>query len=148
MTDTNERVVRRFYDELWNRWDLAVAEELVAADIRFRGSLGTELRGIGDLRRYVEQVRAAFGDWHNRIDDLIVASDQVVTRMTWSGTHRGELLGVAPTGRSVGYAGAAIFRLEQARIEDAWVVGDTQELWRALGLLSVPLSSPDARGQD
>lgn len=58
--------------------------------------------------------------------------------MTWSATHRGSLFGIAPTGRPVTYVGAAIFRLRDGRIQEAWVVGDTQELWRALGTLAEP----------
>ncbi len=129
----NGAVIRRFYDELWNGWDLTVADEIVAPDLRFRGSLGTSLAGIEAFKGYVEQVREAFPDWHNRVDELIAEGDKVVARMTWSGTHRGELLGIAPTGRRVTYVGAAIFRLADAKIQDAWIVGDTQELWRALG---------------
>ena len=47
--------------------------------------------------------------------------------MTWSGTHLGRLLDVEPTGGRVEYVGAAIFRLADGKIEDGWVVGDTQE---------------------
>jgi steroid delta-isomerase-like uncharacterized protein len=127
--------VRRFYDELWNQWNLDLADEVVAADVRFRGSLGTTLEGREAFKRYVAQVRAAFPDWHNQIDELIEAGPRVVARMTWSGTQRGELLGVPPTGRRVVYVGAAIFRVRDGVIQEAWVVGDTQELWRALGRL-------------
>lgn len=56
--------------------------------------------------------------------------------MTWTGTHRGALGEIEPTGAHVEYCGAAFFRLSGGMIEDAWVVGDTQELWQALGLLS------------
>jgi len=131
----NEAVIRRFYDRLWNRWELELADEIVAPDVRFRGSLGTELTGVEAFRDYVRDVQAAFPDWHNRIDELIATGDRVVARLTWSGTHRGELLGVAPTGRFVTYVGAAIFRLHDGRIEEGWVVGDTYELWRTLGRL-------------
>jgi predicted ester cyclase len=78
-------------------------------------------------------VRAAFPDWHNRVDDLIAEGDRVAARLTWTGTHRGELMGVAATGRRVTYGGVGLFRLRDARIEDAWVVGDTQQLWRSIG---------------
>lgn len=132
---TNDATVRRFYDELWNRWRLEIADEILSQSIRFRGSLGTVCEGRGDFERYVEDVQAAFPDWHNRIDEVVVDADRVVTRMTWTGTHRGALGDVAPTGARVEYAGAAFFRLTGGLIEEAWVVGDTQELWRALGLL-------------
>jgi steroid delta-isomerase-like uncharacterized protein len=133
--ETNKAVVRRFYEELWNRWDLGTADEILARDVRFRGSLGTSVEGIAAFKRYVEQIRAAFPDWHNRIDDLIAEGDQVVARLTWTGTHEGDFLGIAATGRTITYVGAAIFRLEDGRIHEAWVVGDTQEIWRALGYL-------------
>jgi steroid delta-isomerase-like uncharacterized protein len=126
-------LVRRFYEELWNRWDLAVADEILAPDLRFRGTLGASLVGVEAFRAYVEQVRAAFPDWHNHLEELIDAGETIVARLTFSGTHRGELLGVAATGALVEYAGIAIFRLRAGRIAEAWVVGDTQELWRALG---------------
>jgi steroid delta-isomerase-like uncharacterized protein len=131
--DANEAVVRRFYEELWNEWRLDVAAEILAADVRFRGSLGSTTVGRDELLGYVETVRRAFPDWHNRIDETLAAGDRVVTRMTWTGTHRGALGEVEPTGARVEYCGAAFFQLAEGVIEEAWVVGDTQELWRALG---------------
>lgn len=132
---TNEAVVRRFYDELWNRWRLELAQEILSSAFRFRGSLGTVCEGRDEFKHYAESVRVAFPDWHNRIDEILANGDRVVTRMTWSGTHRGPLGSVEPTGARVEYSGAGFFRLEDGLIEEAWVVGDTQELWRALGVL-------------
>lgn len=135
MSEANQAVIERFYNQMWNCWDFAVADEIISPSVRFRGSLGSTLEGLDDFKAYMGSVRAAFPDWHNRIDELIVSGDKVVARMTWSGTHLGELLGVEPTGRRVEYVGAAIFRLAEGKIEDGWVVGDTQELWKRLGKL-------------
>jgi SnoaL-like polyketide cyclase len=104
--DGNEELVKRFYHELWNRWDLGVAGEILAEDVRFRGTLGSTLEGREAFKGYVETVRRAFPDWRNRIDEAISCGDRVVTRMTWSGTHEGELSGVEPTGARVEYVGA------------------------------------------
>jgi steroid delta-isomerase-like uncharacterized protein len=131
----NEGIVERFYRELWNNWDLDVADKILAEDLRFRGTLGSTLKGREAFKGYVETVRRAFPDWHNRIDEVIACGDRVVTRMTWSGTHEGALAGVEPTGARAEYVGAAIFRISAGKIEEAWVVGDTQELWKALGKL-------------
>lgn len=133
MEAENEAVVRRFYEELWNRRRLEVAEEVLAEDLRFRGSLGTECAGREEFVRYAETVRDAFPDWHNRIDEMLASGDRVVARLTWSGTHRGPLGELEPTGARVEYPGAAFFRLAGGRIEEAWVVGDTAALWRSLG---------------
>jgi steroid delta-isomerase-like uncharacterized protein len=133
--EANTAVVRRFYGELWNAWQLCVANEIVSEAIRFRGSLGSTLVGREEFKGYVETVRTAFPDWHNQIDEILALDDRVVTRMTWTGTHRGRLGDIEPTGARVEYRGAAFFQLSDGLIEEAWVVGDTQELWRALGEL-------------
>ena len=129
----NEAVVQRFYSELWNEWQLGLANEILSESLRFRGSLGAVCEGREAFRDYAESVRAAFPDWHNRIDEILATGDRVVTRMTWTGTHRGALGDVEPTGAQVEYPGAAFFRLANGQIEEAWVVGDTQELWRQIG---------------
>ena len=130
--EENTAVVRRFYEELWNQWDLDLAEGIVSPTVRFRGSLGTVVNDRDGFLRYVEQVRTAFPDWHSGIDELIAVDDRVVARLTWTGTHRGPLGDVGPTGAAVSYTGAAFFRLTDGVIEEAWIVGDTHELWRAI----------------
>ena len=55
--------MRRFYTELWNRWQLELAEELLADGLRFRGSMGTVCEGREEFKDYVEAVRGAFPDW-------------------------------------------------------------------------------------
>jgi predicted ester cyclase len=136
--EENKAVVRRFYSELWNRWQFGIADEIVSPTIQFRGSLGVACTGRYSFTRYVETVRAAFPDWNNHVDEILAVGDRVITRMTWNGTHRGALGGIAATGAHVKYSGAAFFRLADGLIEEGWVVGDTQELWRALGVLSSP----------
>ncbi len=128
----NEALVQCFYAALWNEWRLDLVDEILSETLRFRGSLGTVCEGRDGFKRYVEGVRAAFPDWHNRIDEILAVGDRVVTRMTWTGTHRGALGDVEPTGAQVEYPGAAFFRLANGLIEEAWVVGDTQELWRQI----------------
>jgi len=134
-TEKHKALVRRYYDDLWNRWDLALADEIVAEDISFRGSLGVTLRGREGFKRYVETVRSAFPDFENRIEELIAEGDQVVARLTYRGTHRGELFGSAPTGKRVEYTGVGIFRLREGQIVEAWILGDTLALMRQVGAM-------------
>jgi predicted ester cyclase len=68
------------------------------------------------------------------IHELIDARDVVVARVTWSAAHTGEIFGIQPIGRRWSYVAAAIFHFDAGRITDAWVVGDTQEFWRVLGV--------------
>jgi steroid delta-isomerase-like uncharacterized protein len=128
----NKALVRRYYEELWNRWDFALADELLGETITFRGSLGVSVRGRDGFRDYMRTVQRAFPDFHNYVEELVAEGDQVVARLTYTGTHRGELFGIPPTGRVASYAGVAIFRLAGSRIVEGWVLGDLRGLEAAL----------------
>jgi steroid delta-isomerase-like uncharacterized protein len=131
--EEHKAIVRRYYDDLWNRRDTALADELIATDFAFRGSLGTETRGRDGFLRYVATVRAAFPDFDNTVEELIAEGDKVVARLTYRGTHRGELFGVEPTGTAIAFAGVAIFTVRDGRLATGWVLGDTLGLLRQLG---------------
>jgi predicted ester cyclase len=133
--EASKDVVRIFYEDLWNRLRLEVADEIVSTNFRFRTSLGCVITGREELKRYVETVRAAFPDFNHVTDEMLAIDDRVVTSVTYSGTHLGKLRDVEPTGARVEYVGAAFFRLSSGMIHEAWGVADTRELWRALGRL-------------
>lgn len=132
--EANKAIVRRYYEELWNQWNLRVADELIDAGISFSGSLGVTVKGLEGFKQYVTLVRRAFPDFHNTIEDLIAERDRVVARLTYHGTHRGELFGIPPTGKQVTYAGIAIFRIAEGKIVDGWVLGDMYGLMKQLGV--------------
>src|SRR5262245_34908085 len=136
--DDPRALVRRYYDELWNRWDLALADRLIAEDIAFRGSLGVSVQGRAGFRRYVDLVRRAFPDFHNAVEELLVEGDRVAARLTYRGTHAGPLFELAPTGRAVTYSGLALFRVRGGQIAEGWVLGDTLGLLRQLGATTIP----------
>lgn len=137
-TDTNKAIVRRYYEQLWNTWDTALADQVIAADITFRGSLGLSVQGINSFKEYMAMVQGAFPDFHNTIEELIAEGDQVAARMTYSGSHRGELYGLAPTGKHVTYSGIAIFRIKGDKIVTGWVIGDALGLMKQLGAVHAP----------
>ena len=126
------RQVRRFYELLWNRRELALLPELLHEDVRFRGSLGTEVVGRAGFVAYLEEVHRALGAYRCIVEDLLCAPPKAFARMRFEGVHRGELMGHAPTGRPVSWAGAALFTFEGERIRDLWVLGDLKSLERQL----------------
>src|SRR5262245_2131425 len=130
--ERQRRQVRRFYDEIWNRADLSVIPDLLAADVTFRGSLGPVLTGHAEFADYVRAVTAALDDYRCEIGTLVAEGDRVVARMTFSGVHRGRLLGLPATGRRVSWAGVAFFTFSGDRIADLWVLGDVDALRRQL----------------
>ena len=97
----NKSLVRRYYEEMWNRWDFALADELVAEGVAFRGSLGQSVQSRDGFKEYMRAVRRAFPDFHNHVEELVAEGDRVVARLTDTGTHTGTLFDIAPTGRRV-----------------------------------------------
>jgi len=129
----SQNLVERFYNDIWNRQDFAVAEEILAPDFRFRGSLGSQTIGIPAFLVYVESVHAVLADYHCTIEEIVADEIHVAARMRFAGIHRAPLFGVDATGRRVRWAGAAFFRSAQARIVSLWVLGDVEGLKRQLG---------------
>jgi len=136
--ERNKDVIRRFFDEMWNPWNFAKADELLAADIVFKGTLGNELRGRDAFRTYMRKVQAAFPDFHNTILELTAEDDRVVARTFYRGTHGGEIFGLAPSGKAISYAGAAFFRIKDGQVIEGWVLGDLLGLLRELGARQLP----------
>jgi predicted ester cyclase len=67
-------------------------------------------------------------DFHNTIDEMFGEGDRALSRLTYRGTHRGELFGIAATGKRIEYVGTAIFRFQANRIREVWVLGDVYGL--------------------
>jgi steroid delta-isomerase-like uncharacterized protein len=117
-------LVQIFYDRLWNAGDMAAAVELLTPDFCFRGSLGTEMRGRDPFCDYVRAVRSALRGYRCDILDCVTEGPKAFAKMRFSGIHVGPFRGFPPTGKPVEWVGAALFRTEESRIADLWVLGD------------------------
>ena len=125
-------LVRRFYDEIWNSGDRGAVYRLLAPDIRFRGSLGSEMVGHEAFWDYVCHVRGSLANYRCEIVELLCEGGSAAARMIFSGVHVGQFLGTMPAGSHVQWAGAAFFHLRGARISSVWVLGDLDALRRQL----------------
>jgi predicted ester cyclase len=127
-SSANIYLVDRFYNEMWNRFDKSLLAEILTPTIRFRGSLGQTKVGYDEFGDYVDFVRAFAPDFHNEVVTTVTEGNRTFARLLYSGTHRGEILGIAPTGRRFAYAGAALFEVADRRITEVWVLGDIHGL--------------------
>jgi predicted ester cyclase len=87
------------------------------------------------MRTAGAMMRAAFPDWHSELHALVAEGDIVVERFTAGGTHEGEVMGVAPTGKTVSLPGINIFRLRDGRIVERWGRLDDLGFLRQLGVV-------------
>ena len=140
-TAENTALVRRLIDELINGGDLAVADELFAADFVYRAP-GMEVRGPDGMRQVFAMLRGAFPDWHETVEDLIAEGDRVVFRVTGRGTHRGAFFGIPPTGKAVAMVGIDIVRVAGGRLAEHWAVFDQLGLMQQLGAIPAPGQAP------
>ncbi|MFI5058254.1 MAG: ester cyclase [Candidatus Acidiferrales bacterium] len=130
--DPHRGLIRRYYEELWNSWNFPIANDLLTDDIVFHGSLGVSVQGMSAFLGYMRRVQGAFPDFHNTVEDTAAQSDKVFARLTYRGTHRGELFGILPTNRNITYAGAAFFTICEGKISRGWVLGDALGVLRQL----------------
>lgn len=144
--DRNEQtaIVRRYYDEIWSQGDVALVDELFTEAYVNEDPMnpGGRLEGREALKQLVGTFRTAFPDLVMRIGEQFVDGDVVVSRWVASGTHRGELLGIPPTGRQGGgVEGVTITRFEGGKIARDSAVWDAFGLLRQLGAIPAPAAA-------
>jgi predicted ester cyclase len=131
----NKHIVDAFIQELFTKGDLSAVDRyldpgFVNHDPPFPGAPD----GPEGMRQAAALFREALPDWHSDLDQLVAEGDTVVERFTASGTHRGELMNVAPTGNTIVLAGINIFRVRGDKIVERWGRLDDLALLRQLGL--------------
>ena len=120
--EENKAVVRREQEELWNHTgNLDAAEELFATE------------QVDAARQEAADFRRGFPDVVSTIEDLIAEGDKVVARWRSRATHRGEYMGITPTGKNVELTGISVYRVEGSKIAESWNSEDQLGLIRQLG---------------
>jgi predicted ester cyclase len=127
--DANKGLVRRFYREAIVEREPRACERLLSADFVHNG----EPRGRTGQRQAVEYFLAAFPDLEHEIELILGEDDLVAAHQRWAGTHGGEFLGVAASGRQVEFTSTAILRVRDGLIAEAWDEMDSGAILRRLG---------------
>jgi steroid delta-isomerase-like uncharacterized protein len=137
--EQNKELVRQMVEQVFNRGNLSLADEFMAPDFVEREELPP---GIPSDREGVTQLaamlRGAFPDFEATIDDIIAEGDKVVIRQTWRGTHKGEFMGVPPTGKRVRFGVIDIIRVDGGKFVEHWGQMDTMGLMQQLGAIPMP----------
>jgi len=140
-TETNKAITRRFFEEIWNKGNLAVADDVLAPNVvlRIPGQPEADIMGLAAYKeRVITYLRAAFPDLQSTIEEMVADGDKVVVRWTWRATHRGEFWGVAPTGKQITYEGISILRLADGKIVDDRFQADLLGLMQQFGAIPAP----------
>jgi predicted ester cyclase len=133
--ERNKATIRRVFAEFVNQGDASVVDELYRPDIIDHAGLPGAPEGAEGVKYTIAGLRAAFPDFHVTIEDISAHDDMVVIHNTWRGTHQGELLGMAPTGRTFLSVGIVIWRFDaEGKVAERWEHGVASNMFAALGM--------------
>lgn len=136
MSTANKALVTRFFEEMCNGRKLDVANQIFAPSHLYHDPQSPTGPGPEGMKQVIATYHKGFADAHWTIDEMTFAGDDtVVTRWTGSGTHSGDLLGIAPTGKKVKVPGIWIHRISAGKIAESWNCWDTLGMLQQLGIV-------------
>jgi predicted ester cyclase len=143
-TEENKAIVRRLYEEAITQKKPEVLDEIMAPDIVDHASFPDLGPGLEGFKGVFALVLSAFPDYQSTVEEQIAEGDKVVTRYTFSGTHQGEFMGIAPTGNRVRVTGIDIDRVVEGKIVEHWSEADLLGMMQQLGVIPPPGQSEEA----
>jgi steroid delta-isomerase-like uncharacterized protein len=134
MSEQNKNSVRRLFEEVWNKGHVPVADELFAPTYTHHDSSTPDVgRGPESEKKRVTLYRNAFPDLRLTVEDMISEGETVVARWSCRGAHKGDLNGIAPTGKQFAISGVSIVRFAGGKMVEGWINWDALGLMQQLG---------------
>ncbi len=133
-TETNKENARRTMEEIVSQGNLALADELIAADYVGHSPGMPEMHGPDGFKHFVTVWRSAFPDMHAVSEDTVAEGDKVVNYWTTYGTHRGDIMGIPATGKQVASKGMVITWYRDGKQVRSWMVFDRLDMLQQLGV--------------
>jgi steroid delta-isomerase-like uncharacterized protein len=135
MSEENKALIRQAWNEIFNNKNLEAVDEYFAKD----AALGFAPPGIPADREGFKQMigpyLTAFPDLHVLLEDQVAEGDNVASRFSVTGTHKGELAGLAATGKKVDYTGVNFIEVRDRKIVGVWGASDQLRLMRQIGAI-------------
>ncbi len=135
--EENKAIVRRAYEAI-NQNNLDALDEMVAPDITDHDPAPGQGPGLEGVKQYFSSLHTAFPDFQMNVDFMVAEEDKVVARVSVSGTHQGEFLGIDPTGSRVAITGIDVLRIVDGKIVEHWGNFDDLGMLQQLGVVESP----------
>jgi steroid delta-isomerase-like uncharacterized protein len=137
--EQNKALARQLVEEVLNRGNISLADEILAPNFVEHEELPPEIPpGREAPKMMFTMLRSAFPDFKATIDDIVAEGDKVVIRQTWTGTHKGEFMGIPPTGKSISINVIDIIRIAEGQFVEHWGVMDQMAMMQQLGVIPTP----------
>ena len=138
MSEANKALFRRFIDEVLNAKNPEMIDELIGDPFTDHNPPPDTAPGREGMKQMMSMFFSAFPDLHVSIDQLIAEGDFVAGRMTNSGTHQGEFMGIAPTGKRILFSEIHIVRIANGKAVEHWGNQDDLAMRQQLGVIPSP----------
>ena len=133
MADYKE-MAQRWYSEVMSEGKTEVIDELCAPDFTDHDPLPGSTADLAGLKDFVAQIRAAFPDMQVTADDIVAEGDRLAVRSTMRGTHEGDFMGIAGSGKKVEVSNYDFVRFENDQAAEHWGVIDSAALMEQIGM--------------
>jgi steroid delta-isomerase-like uncharacterized protein len=137
-TERNKALLRRWFDEVWNKQRPEAIDEMLAADAIVHGLSDdpeNPLKGPAGFKPFHETFRGAFPDVEVVVEDTIAEGDKVAARCSVRAKHVGDHLGIAASGAAVDFTGIAIVRVRDGKFVEAWNNFDFMKMNKQIGAI-------------
>jgi steroid delta-isomerase-like uncharacterized protein len=136
MSEANKNVVRRLFEEVWNKGNLQVTDDLFTPNYAHHDASTPDVgRGPEGEKKRATLYRTAFPDLRLTVEDIITEGETVMARWSCRGTHKGDLNGIAPTGKQFNITGVSIARFTNGKMSEGFVNWDALSLMQQLGVV-------------
>jgi steroid delta-isomerase-like uncharacterized protein len=144
MSEQNRELVRRLNEEFHNQGRIheVIAERFAPDFVNHSAPPGLPPTREGN-ELFSTAFRQAFPDYQVTIHEVIVEGDKVVTRKTFTGTHRGEWMGVPASGRQISFGGIDIVRIAGGKVVEHWAEFNMLRLLQQIGEPPAPMPTGD-----
>jgi steroid delta-isomerase-like uncharacterized protein len=135
--EQNKQLVSQFF-EAFDRQDTEVMDQLVSSgnySVHFSGIPPMDWNGT---KQFSAAFYSAFPDLRHNIVDMVAEGDKVAVRLNVTGTHKGELQGIPPTGKKVSFNATDFITLMDGKVAEEWVNADIMGLMQQIGAIPVP----------
>jgi steroid delta-isomerase-like uncharacterized protein len=139
MSTDNKALVRHFYDEIINRANLEMADEFIADGFVDHNPVAPGLPGGREgVRQTFAMFHSGLPDMHVTVEDQIAEGGTVVSRLRFRGTHKGEFIGIQPTGKKLNISVIDVITLKDGKAIERWGQADLLGVMQQLGVVPLP----------
>ena len=135
MSEENKVLAKRIVQEIWNEGNMDLADEIIGQEYADKVAGDGSPIGPDGFKQAVDGIRSAFPDFNISIDDMISEDDKVALVWTFKGTHKGELMGIAPTDKRVEFDGVYLYKFREGKLVERSGKRDMFNLMKQLGVI-------------